>query len=146
MRLPAAGSVMIKGTIVEGLRESGFFTQLPWVREQFITRLGIDPYPGTLNLDVTEIEELHKLGEIKKQKGIEIVPPEDKFCTAGCFPVVVEGKVSGALIIPRVPDYPETKVEIISSQKIMDVLSLQTGDSVQINVSSVNDKGKLQRR
>ena len=143
MRLPAAGSVMIKGTIAEGLRESGFFTQLPWVREQFMTRLGIDPYPGTLNLDVTDIEELHKLREIKKQQGIEIVPPDHKFCAASGFPVLVEGKVSGALIIPRIPDYPESKAEIISSQKIMDVLSLQTGDSVQIEISLINDKGKL---
>ena len=50
----------------EGLKESSFFTQISWVREQFITKLDIDPYPGTLNLDIIDTEDVKKLKEIKK--------------------------------------------------------------------------------
>ena len=134
MRASDANSIAIKGRITEGLKESRFFTQIPWGREQFITKLDIDPYPGTLNLDITDAEDLDKLKEIKKRKGIEIVPAELGFCSAKCFHVLVCGKLKGALIIPQVPGYPESKLEIISSGRIRDILSLKVGDLVQVEI------------
>ncbi len=123
----------IKGRVTEGLKESGSFIRLPWVREQFVSKLGIDPYPGTLNLDITDVEDVKKLKEIKKRKGIEIIPAPG-FCPAKCFHVLVCGKVKGAIVIPQVPDYPELKLEIISSDRIRDVLSLEVGDIVEVRI------------
>ncbi len=126
--------VAIKGRITEGLKESSFFMLIPWVREQFITKLGIDPYPGTLNLEIIDNQDIEKLKEIKRRKGIEIIPAEPGFCSAKCFHVLVCGKIKGALIIPQVPDYPESKVEIISSDRIRDVLPLELGDLVSVEI------------
>ncbi len=134
MKSSTSDSITIKGRITEGLKESSFFTHVPWVREQFITKLGIDPYPGTLNLDIIDVEDEEKLKEIKKRKGIEIVPAEPGFCSAKCFHVLVCGKIKGALIIPQVPGYPESKLEIISSDRIRDVLSLKVGDLVPVEI------------
>ena len=134
MKSTASGSVSIEGRITEGLRESSSFTQLPWVRKQFIVKLGIDPYPGTLNLDVVNTEDMKKVREIKRKKGIEIIPNEPGFCSAKCFHVLVCGKIEGALIIPQVPNYPESKLEIISSCKIRDFLSLEVGDPVPVEI------------
>lgn len=130
----AADSVAIRGRITEGLKESGLFTHIPWVREQFINKLGIDPYPGTFNLDIIDPQDLEKLKEIKRRKGIEITPEEPGFCSAKCFHVLVCGKVRGALVIPQVPDYPESKMEIISSDRIRNVLSLDIGEVVVVEV------------
>ena len=127
-------SIVIKGRITEGLKESRFFTCLPWVREQFQAKLGIDPYPGTLNLDIIDAVDAAKLKEVKKRKGIEIIPAEPGFCPAKCFHVLVSGKVKGALVIPEVPGYPESKLEIISSDRIRDVLSLKVGDLVSVTI------------
>ena len=127
-------SISVKGRITEGLKESSLFTRLPWVREQFIIKLGIDPYPGTLNLDIISKKDIAKLREIKKKKGIKIVPSEPGFCSAKGFHVLVCGKIKGALIIPQVPDYPEYKLEIISSCKIRDLLSLKDGDLVTVEI------------
>lgn len=129
-----SGSIAIKGRFTEGLKESSLFTHVAWVREQFIKKLGIDPYPGTINLDVLDSHEREKLREIKKRKGIEIIPAEPGFCSAKCFHVLVCGKIKGALIIPQVPGYPESKVEIISSDRIRDVLSLEVGDLVPVEI------------
>ena len=134
MKSSIPDSNVIKGRIVEGLKESSFFTNLPWVREQFVTKLGIYPYPGTLNLDIIDTEDVEKLKEIKKQEGIEIVPAEPEFCYAKCFHILVCGKIKGALLIPQVPDYPKSKLEIISSERIRDVLPLKTGDLVQVEI------------
>lgn len=124
----------------EGLRESSSFTHLPWVREQFISKLGIDPYPGTLNLEIVDAGDLEKFKRIKRRKGIEIVPAEPGFCSAKCFHVLVCGKIKGALVIPQVPQYPESKIEIISSEKIRDILSLKAGDLVEVEILDENAK------
>ena len=134
MKSAASNSIGIKGRVTEGIKESSLFTHLPWVREQFITKLGIDPYPGTLNLDIIDAEDVEKLKEIKKRKGIEIIPAEPGFCSAKCFHVLVCGKIKGALIIPQVSDYPESKLEIISSDRIRDVLSLKVSDLVSVEI------------
>ena len=134
MKSSTSDSITIKGRITEGLKESSFFTHVPWVREQFITKLGIDPYPGTLNLEIIDAEDVGKLKEIKKRKGIEIIPAEPGFCSAKCFHVLICEKIKGALIIPQVPGYPESKLEIISSDRIRDVLSLKVGDLVPVEI------------
>jgi len=134
MKPSASDFVAIKGRLTKGLKESRLFTHIPWVRGQFITKLGIDPYPGTLNLEIIDNQDIEKLKEIKKQKGIEIIPAEPGFCSAKCFHVLVCGKVKGALIIPQVSGYPESKVEIISSDRIRDVLSLEVGDLVPVEI------------
>lgn len=127
-------SIVITGRIVEGLKESSFFTHLPWVKKQFMTKLGVDPYPGTLNLDIIDASDVEKLKGIKRRKGVEIIPADPGFCAAKCFHVLVCGKVKGALIIPQVPGYPESTLEIISSDSIRDVLSLKIGDPVSVEI------------
>ena len=134
MESSTSSSIKIKGKVTEGLKESSYFTGLPWVRQQFTAKLGIDPYPGTLNLDIVDAEDLARLRKIKQGKGIEIDPSEPGFCSAKCFHVLVGGRVKGAAVIPQVPDYPEGKLEIISSDWISDVLSLNIGDIVPVEM------------
>jgi len=65
---------------------------------------------GSLEIVDDQDREVYK--EIKKQKGVEIIPAEAAFCAAKCFHVLVCGKVKGALIIPQVSDYPEFNTTI----------------------------------
>ena len=130
--------VVIKGTLVEGMKESGRFMSIPWVREQFIEKLGIDPYPATLNLEVKNPQDFDKLKEVKNRAGIEILPMDPGFCSAKCFHVLICGKVKGAIVIPLVEDYPESKLEIIASERLNDLLSLKVGDIVPIEIDLGN--------
>jgi riboflavin kinase len=127
-------NVIIKGTLVEGTKESGLFMSIPWVREQFIEKLGIDPYPATLNLEVKSPQDLDKLKEVKNRAGIQILPMDPGFCSAKCFHVLICGTVKGAIVIPLVEGYPESKLEIIASDKLVDLLSLKVGDIVPIEI------------
>ncbi len=135
MKSSGINPIVIRGRITEGLKEASFFTNLPWVREQFKTKLGIDPYPGTLNLETVDGEDVKKLKQLKTRESIKIIPAEPGFCSAKCFHVLVSGKIKGVLVIPLVPDYPESKLEIISSDRIREVLSLKFGDIVTVEVS-----------
>jgi CTP-dependent riboflavin kinase len=120
--------------IVEGLREAGHFTQISWVRKQFISKLSIDPYPGTLNLEVLDPESIRNVKELQDKKGIEITPEDPSFCSAKCYPVLIGGRLKGAIVFPLVENYPENKMELISPQNIKDALSLKPGDMLEMEI------------
>jgi len=124
--------VKIRGRIVEGLREAGNFTQIPWVKKQFISKLSIDPYPGTLNLEIVDPESLKTFKELKAKKGIEVTPEDPSFCSAKCYPVLVNGLLKGAIVFPLVKDYPKNKMELIAPENIKKALSVKTGDIVEV--------------
>jgi len=126
--------VKIRGRIVEGLREAGSFTQITWVKNQFVSKLSIDPYPGTLNLEIVDSESLQIFKKLKTMKGIEITPEDPSFCSARCYPVLINGQLKGAIIFPLVKDYPESKIELIASKNIKKALSVKTGDDLEVEV------------
>jgi len=126
--------VKIRGRIVEGLREAGDFTQIPWVKRQFIEKLSIDPYPGTLNLEIVDPESLQTFNVLKTKMRIEITPEDPSFCSAQCYPVLINGQIKGAIVFPLVKDYPENKMELIASQNIKEALSLNAGDILEVEI------------
>ena len=128
--------ISIRGKVSEGLKESSIFTELSWVKEQLSQILGINPFPGTFNLEIVDHQELQKLKLLKHSSGIEIIPPQPNFCPAKSFPVLIKGQIKGAVIIPEVSDYPENKLEIIASVKIMEALSLKFGENIDVEILS----------
>jgi len=102
------------------------------VKKQFIEKLSIDPYPGTLNLEIIDPESLQSFKTLKTKKGIEITPEDPSFCSARCYPVLIGGRLKGAIVFPAVEGYPENKMELIASEKIKEALFLNTGDLLEV--------------
>ena len=125
--------IKLHGIAISGTGEAGTITEIPWVREQFIDKLGINPYPGTFNITVLAEDE-DKLNTIRKAKGIEITPQDANHCTGISFPALVDGKIKGAVIIPLIPNYPPAQLEIISSENIRHSLSVKDGDLIEVEV------------
>jgi len=105
------------------------------VKKQVIEKLSIDPYPGTLNLEITDPKSLQTFNELKTKKGMEIKPEDPSFCSAQCYPVFIGGRLKGAIVFPLVEDYPENKMELIASENIKKALSLKTGDYLEVEIS-----------
>ncbi len=125
--------IKVRGIVSSGVGESKVFTEIPWVRRQFIDKLGISPYPGTFNITVLP-EDRERLNVIKNTKGVEIIPEDVNFCAANSFPALVNGRIRGAVIIPLIPGYPQAQLEIISSEHIKQSLSLKDGDLVDVEI------------
>jgi len=125
--------INVRGIVCSGLGQSSSFTEIPWVRKQFIKKLGIRPCPGTFNIIVLP-EDTEKLDLIKNTKVVEITPEERDFCSACAFPALVNGKIKGAIIIPLVPNYPQDQLEVISPEHIRESLSLKDGDIVNVEI------------
>jgi CTP-dependent riboflavin kinase len=102
------------------------------VKRQFIEKLSIDPYPGTLNLEIVDPESLQSFNSLKTKKGVEITPEDPSFCSAQCYPVLINGQLKAAIVFPLVDGYPENKMELIASEKIKEALFLNTGDLLEV--------------
>ena len=127
--------MVLKGKVVSGLGEGRFFTELPWARKQFMDKLGIDPYPGTLNLKLDNPQILRQWEKVKSLPGIMIAPPpKEGFCNGRCFSILIEGRVRGAIVFPEVPGYPAEKLEIIAACNLKEVLDIKDGVEIRIDV------------
>jgi CTP-dependent riboflavin kinase len=124
----------ITGKVVTGTQQAAFFTQLGWVKEQCLNKLGFEPYPGTLNLKITPDQML--VSECVRQSAVlKLVPPDDDYCPALIFPGVM-GEMDVAIVIPhesaRVHELDI--LEVIAPVHLRKSLALQDGDSIIISI------------
>ncbi len=92
--------------------------------------MGFVPFPGTLNVEVADVETLQQW---RSGKGVAI-EPSPGYCAARCFLVRVNGKVRAAWILPEVPGYPENIVELMAPVSLREALGLKDGDAVAIQL------------
>ena len=128
---------VLNGKVVSGVRKAAYFTQLDWVQEQCMEKLGFRPYPGTLNVEISE-ESLSIIEALQKEQGIELNPPDTEFCAARAMLLSV-GSVSGAIIIPAedVRVHGKNIVEVISPLRLKDALQVKDGDSLTLIVKKL---------
>jgi CTP-dependent riboflavin kinase len=127
---------VLTGRIVGGVKRAAYFTQLVWVQEQCMEKLGFRPYPGTLNLEILE-EGLSILEELRKEEGEKLIPSDPNFCTARVLPVSL-GSEKGAIIIPAedVQVHGKKIVEIIAPRRLKDVLNVNDGSLLTIVIKA----------
>ena len=126
--------MVIFGRAVKGLEKSNLFMEVPWVKEQFVLKLGFIPHPGTFNLEIRDKESLMRWKDAKSREGIGILPREDGFCSGRCYRVVVADRIEGAAVVPEISGYPDSKLEIIAPRNIRAELGLTDGDLVKVEV------------
>lgn len=131
-------SWQISGRVVRGLGHGAGFTRLAWARRQFIERLGVDPHPGTLNLQVESPASRSAWQEIRAGMA-EVVAPESGIeCEARCFPARIGGRIPGAIVLPGVASYDPSQVELIAAVSLRDELGLIDGDCVEVSSSDLS--------
>lgn len=128
-----ARGAVIEGRVVRGKGEAAGFTALDWVRSQLIERLGIDPYPGTLNLRLETTTSRALRDSLLSEPGIGIDPPDPSFCRARCYPMRLQG-LPAAAVVPEVAGYPSDTLELVAAVGMRDALELAEGASIAAEV------------
>lgn len=123
---------ILEGQLVHGLGRAKQLTQLDWVRRQLIELTGIDPHPGTLNLQLLDDANRDVWRRWCELPGEIVVPEDVACCRAHCYSVTIEGKVPAAIIRPDSADYPPDKVELIAALPVRE--HLQLADNARIRV------------
>ena len=123
--------ITLRGKVFSGGGTGSLFVNLPWAKKQFKEKLGFNPYPGTLNLQLSPRTDVKELGNATK--GIKIKPPEG-FHGGRCFKALVMEKVWGAIVVPDVPGYPPNLLEILAPIHLREALGVKDGMEVKVTV------------
>jgi len=122
----------LTGRVVSGVQKASFFTELDWVQEQCMEKLGFRPYPGTLNLSMEILwKDRPTVQELRKEDGIKLIPPDPNFCAATVLPVYLGG-VKGAIVVPAedVNVHGKEIIEVLAPLRLRDSLGVKDGDLV----------------
>ncbi|HDM67332.1 MAG TPA: DUF120 domain-containing protein [Thermoplasmatales archaeon] len=127
--------VYFNGRIVSGMGEGRYYTEREGYVNQFKDKLGFKPYPGTLNVEIKQIDK-NKIRILRKIDAIEIQPFETEDRTFGgvkCYPATINN-YECIMVLPARGHY-STVLEFISPVCLRDKLHLKDGDSVEVVVS-----------
>ncbi|MCL7417992.1 MAG: CTP-dependent riboflavin kinase [Halalkalicoccus sp.] len=133
-------SVDLDGTVTGGMGEGKHYISLPGYMAQFAERLGYEPFPGTLNVDLSE-ESVRRRGAMEAFEPVHIDGWEDEDRTYGpcvCYPatVIADEAYDGAHVIaPERTHHDENQLELIAPVKLREELDLADGDSITVRVA-----------
>lgn len=132
----ALNSCCIVGQVRTGLGQAAGFTALPWARREFLRHLGIEPFPGTLNLHL-EPGAFPAWNQLTGTAGFRITPERSTDCGARCYPVHAtasgHGPVTAGIVVPEVPGYAPGQVEVVAAVSLRDALGVDDGDFVTLS-------------
>jgi CTP-dependent riboflavin kinase len=126
----------ITGRLATGIGQGKHFTRLDWARRQFIDKLGIDPFPGTINLLIESAAALEGWRRLRESPGVRIDNPGNgpHDCDARCYPIRLAGRIDAAIVLPEVEGYPADQVEIIAQLNVREALGVADGDEIEFEV------------
>ncbi|AFZ73433.1 DUF120 domain-containing protein [Natronobacterium gregoryi] len=134
-------TVELEGTVTSGMGEGRHYISLPGYKRQFADRLGYEPFPGTLNLDLRE-DSVRRRSAISSLEPVSIDGWEDDERTYGpavCYPATIETSEgesyeSAHTIAPDRTHHDEDQLEVIAPDKLREDLDLEDGDFVTVRV------------
>jgi CTP-dependent riboflavin kinase len=124
--------ISFTGVVATGQGKAVGFTSTAWARESFLELVGIDPFPGTLNLIVTDEAAQAAWAQLRATGGRLMPPPDPAWCAGRLFPVLLAGSLQGAIVMPEVAVYADDQVEIIAAVNLRATLGLNDGDPVMV--------------
>ncbi|MFC4438932.1 MULTISPECIES: CTP-dependent riboflavin kinase [Natrialbaceae] len=133
--------VELDGTVTSGMGEGRHYISLSGYKRQFDDRLGYEPFPGTLNVDLRE-DSVRRRSAVASLEPVPIDGWEDDERTYGpavCHPATVE-TVDGEryeeahIIAPERTHHDEDQLEVIAPDKLREALGLEDGDRVTVSV------------
>ena len=122
----------IKGTVTSGQGKGAYFMSLPVYKTQFEKQLNFSPFPGTLNIKISEeeIDTIHRIDEDK----LKIIEGKDNFGDVLLIQATLNDEVDGAIVFPKKTTNKENILEFITSKKLKDTMGIKDGDSVKITL------------
>ena len=128
----------ISGYVITGLGEGAYYmTREPYVK-QFIEKLGFKPWPGTLNLQLDEIDNLKNFVKLRAKTPIIIKGFKTKeriFGDVDCHHVKINEEVDGAVIIPTRTHHNSKIMEVVAPINLRKKFKLKDGMKVKLAYS-----------
>jgi riboflavin kinase len=134
-------AVELSGAVTSGMGEGRHYISLDGYMEQFRTKLGYGPFPGTLNVDLDE-ESIRTRPQLDALDPITIEGWESDDRTYGpayCLPatLVVDGErhERAHVISPERTHHGDDNLEVIAPDELRETLDLVDGTEVTVRVT-----------
>lgn len=134
-------SIDLHGVVTSGMGEGRHYISLPGYMEQFVDKLGYEPFAGTLNVDLTE-ESVRTRAGMAALEPVIIEGWENDDRTYGpafCYPASVAAGDSiyepAHVIAPERTHHDEDQLEVIAPEKLREELRLEDDDDLTIHVT-----------
>lgn len=127
----------LKGYVFSGLGEGAYYVMIKGYRKQFQSKLGFDPYPGTLNLRLHSAIERKIRRDLTQAKGIHIDGFKDGKRTYGgaeCFRALLNRNIEAAVLVIERTTHDDSVLEIIAPVNVRERLNLSEGDGVDVSI------------
>ncbi|MFC7059085.1 CTP-dependent riboflavin kinase [Halovenus salina] len=131
----------LAGTVTSGMGEGRHYITLSGYMRQFREKLGYEPFPGTLNVDLTE-ESIRTRTRLDALDPIVIDGWESDDRTYGpayCYPATLtvgdEQYAETHVITPERTHHGDDHLELIAPEKLRDTLPAEDGTEVSIRVT-----------
>lgn len=120
----------IDGKVTTGLGKAAYFLSKDFYVNEFQKNLGFIPFPGTLNVIVSE-EYLSEINKIKNNCQ-NLIQPEEGFGSVKYIEAKLNDKIEGAIVFPAKTTHEENYLEFISKDKLRDKYGFEDGDIVNL--------------
>jgi len=124
--------IELSGTVFSSQGEGKKFLELPWVKQQIKQKLDFTPYPGTLNVRLSE-ESVKRKKLLEKAHSVKVCPA-DGYCNGTLIKALI-GSLECAIVVPEVVGYPKEVLEIIAPVNLRETRQLEDGCEVTVTVN-----------
>lgn len=131
----ASDKLTITGQVSTGFGEGRYYLNQTGYAKQFLKKIGIEPYEGTLNLKLSPTET-QNLELLQNSSGIKIqgfTKGDRTFGEVKCFFATINN-IECAVVLPKRSHYKDV-VEVISRVHLRRTLSLKDGDEIKLCVN-----------
>jgi riboflavin kinase len=138
-----AETITLEGTVVSGLFQGAYYVSKEGYRSQIQEKLGFDPFPGTLNVRISDKDIEHRR---KLEQGPSIIlegfrEKERAFGACNCYPLMLNDDVTGALIVAERTFHDMSTLEIISPIYLRRHMNLADGDLIKVSFVPLRRSG-----
>ncbi len=140
--------ILIVGEVSEGIGEGGYYVAIKGYYEQFKSKLGFEPYKGTLNLRLNDVDlkilkEL--IGQIKRIMIDGFEDQDREYGPVYCYDVYISPlferskKIRAAILDIQRTHHKENIIEILAKDYLRDFLKLKNGDKLVIKLNRIKE-------
>jgi riboflavin kinase len=135
----APATMDFEGNVISGMGEGAYYMSLEGYRRQFREKLGYEPYPGTLNIRLTDQIYMNGRLELGKHPSTFINGFNDGTRTYGwvkCYRATInDGAIDNAavLVLERT-HYDDSMLEVIAPISIKQAAGIKNGDRIKVQV------------
>lgn len=122
----------IEGKVSTGLGKGAYFLGQEFYKIKFNEKCGFIPYPGTLNITVSEryLEDIKNI----KNSCVNIIKPKEGFGGVKYIKTILNNKITGVIVFPDKTTHDENHLEFIAKENLRNELKLKDGDTLKLEI------------